>query len=839
MTGLTLGDLFIVPDIDRPSAAVSFTSPEGCHKAAWVVTDGEGFLQEGDGPVRPGEAARFNVPMDDFRLWNVQSPVLYTLRLTLEVKGEPVEFTQNFGMRTVRVSGRDILVNNEKFYARGYIRGREAHDHPNLENLPLEEYYAKNIRAAKDYGFNLIRFHSRIPPEECFEAADRLGIFIHVEIRKYFGKYQKERANMRDDGEIIDEQEWREAILRLRNHPSLMVYCMGNEIRHPGANPFVEHIAKVTKELDPTRLFLDTCAHGEFDRTYVDFDVQHMSYYYPFGRNYDMFENTYNWLIYGSCTGLPLVDEDDPFDPTYRVTRAVPLRRPTLAHEICHYAALRDLDALEAKFDRTGADKPWWIGELKKLVRLKGLEEDFPLMREASKRFQFASWKLGIEACRRSRLLAGFHFLQLSDTERYENSNGVVDCFDDPTGVDEQEFLKFNGDAALLADLPRRTFFEGEKVKIPVLVSHFSPDIAGEADFAFALESKDGDAVSLSGQLARIPMDERGLREVCTVEVAMPRVAQPQALRLVCRLTSREGTYEIENDWNLWLFPNRPEDIPETACTVALDEVDLARRYPQIRSQGSLDAPENLLVANRFGPQVVEHLRQGGDVLMLYRVPETRDRKHYPRGERPPKEEYYLPAVWDRMKGVIWDRGNNLGAFARSSEALAGFPHDGFLDLQFAGLVDDADKVVLDDFPAPAAPILQGVDRASRDRYDVKDWGMRELEPDWTMRKFAYLFEARVGAGRLFVSGFNFTGLNANVPETCAMFESVLRYVTSDAFDPEVAVSPDVLEDYLLAKGRSPRIRERKMTQYWQLDEEPLESARYWQEALEYLKESQ
>ena len=53
-----------------------------------------------------------------------------------------------------------------------------------------------------------------------------------------------------------------------------------------------------------------------------------------------------------------------------------------------------------------------------------------------------------------------FHFLQLSDTERYENSNGILDCFDDSTGISEQEFLKFNSDTVLLADLPKRTFFE-------------------------------------------------------------------------------------------------------------------------------------------------------------------------------------------------------------------------------------------------------------------------------------------------------------------------------------------------------------------------------------------
>ena len=103
------------------------------------------------------------------------------------------------------------------------------------------------------------------------------------------------------------------------------------------------------------------------------------------------------------------------------------------------------------------------------------------------------------------------------------------------------------------------------------------------------------------------------------------------------------------------------------------------------------------------------------------------------------------------------------------------------------------------------------------------------------MRKFGYLFELRVGRGRLLVRGFNFTGLNHNVPETCAMFESILRYVRSDAFQPKAETSADALEAYLLEKGRGPIVKERRMTQYWQLDEEPLESNKYWRESIEYL----
>jgi beta-galactosidase len=720
-------------------------------------------------------------------------------------------------MRTIGTTEDAIAVNGRPFFARGVIRGREAHDHPNLAGLPLEEFYAKYIRAAKAYGFNLIRFHSRVPPDEYFAAADRLGVFTHIEIRPYFGRYQKDRKFLNDAIDLIDEDAWRDTIIRLRNHPSLMVICVGNEIRHPGTNPQVAHLAEVAKELDPTRLFLDTCAHGEYDRTYVDFDVQHMSYYYPFGVNWTMFENRQNWLIYGSCKDLPVDERGDG----WRVTRALAPKRPVLGHEVCHYVALRDLDALAEKFEACDAETPWWIGELKKLVKEKGLEDDYELMRQASKRFQFIGWKLGIEAVRRSPVLAGLHFLQLADTDLYENSNGLLDCFDDPTGIDPERFSRFNGDAVLLADLPRRTYFEGETVTVPVLLSHFSPEIGGMADLHFALEGSD-----LEGGLASIDLDERGRRTIAQITLTMPKSDGPAALKLVVRLTG-DGVV-IENDWDMWVYPNQPGALPAVNAAVQLDEIDLSRRYPQIAA----DEGASLLLTNRFTQEVFDHLAGGGDVLMLYRVPATRDRKTPAE-----PEEFYLPATWDRFKSVVWDRGHNLGAFVRDTHAFDGFPNDGFLDLQFHGLVDDCDKIILDGFPCAVDPIMQGVDKACRDRFDVYTYGLSELEPDRTLRKFAYAFELRVGEGRLFVTGLNFTGLNSGVPETCAMFESLARYVTSEAFQPAASAEPETLAEWLREKGSGPVVKERRMTQYWQLNEEPLESAQYWKDSLEYLDE--
>jgi hypothetical protein len=330
------------------------------------------------------------------------------------------------------------------------------------------------------------------------------------------------------------------------------------------------------------------------------------------------------------------------------------------------------------------------------------------------------------------------------------------------------------------------------------------------------------------GALAGIDLDEKGRREIVSVEIKMPEAATAATLKLAFKIEA-DGQ-AVENDWLMWVFPDRPMQMPATKATIALEDIHTNIRYPQLENSGTLENPEQLMIVNRFTDEVFAHLENGGDVLMLYRVDETRDRKWACE-----KEKYYLPAVWDRLKGVIWDRGHNCGAVIEDHPSFAGFPNDGFLNLQFHGIVDDADKLNLDDFPVEVKPLMRGFDRAVRDRFDVYTYQISELQPEWTMRNFAYAIELKVGKGRLFISGFNFTGVSKGIPEACGMFESLIKYVNSDDFAPEAEISVADLKSYLEKKGAEPRLKERKMTQYWQLNEEPLESARYWKESELYI----
>lgn len=825
-------DLFVRPLFDQARVQVSFTCPEGCTEITYSVNDGDSVVATGTVAASQPEIV-FDVHLPEFTPWTVEAPFLYTLQMELAGQGEPKTVSQTFGMTKIHVQDRVIHFNNEPFYLRGHIRGREAHDHPNFLGCSMTEYYEKHIRMSKAYGFNFIRFHSRVPDDEFLEAADRLGMLVQVEIRKYWGKYQKERQMTNFDGDqtLVDEESWQEMILELRNHPCVLVYCMGNEINSPGNNDRVKIIHALTKKLDPTRLFLDTCSRGEYDRDTVDLDVQHMSYFAPFGKHYDMFDDSIHLSIYGSVTEKPMTSQSEAGSAAAMTRREVPIKFPLIAHEVCHYNILRDMQALGEKFDKYNQPRPWWIDETLKMIQAKGYTEQYQTMLKASTRFQQIWIKQCLESVRKSPVLQGFHFLQLSDTDRYENANGLLDCFDDPKDIPAEQVKPFNDETVVVADLPRRSYSAGEKITIPIHVSHYASGEFESATLRWSLNSRDGETVSLSGEMAQFDLSRRCNRQLCRIELTMPEVDSPQWLELVCELSCETNDRAVKNQWDLWLFPNCPGRIGEISATVSLRELQLNRRYPQIHCKSDMQNAEQLLITDRFNADVIEHLRQGKDALVLYRVQQNRQR----RGQR---EEYYLPSTWDRFKGIIWDRGHNCGGFFREHPVVRDFPNDGFVDWQLYDLIEDCDKINLDGFPVAVDPILEGVDKTTRDRFDVGRFDLAEFQYAWTMRRFAYMFELRVGAGRLFVAGLNFLGLHRDEPATCWMFENIINYMQSGKFTPQASIEADAFAAMLKQAGQAPLVKERMMTQYWQLDDSPLESRQYWKESEEWLREA-
>lgn len=758
----------------------------------------------------------------DASAWSPEHPVLYTANIDIEYTcGDTESLSDTFGFRYFSTDEKNIYLNGYPFYMRAYIRGCAAHEHENNCRLPEIDFYRKNFRMAKSYGFNTARFHSVIPTEACFRAADEIGMMIHIEMRKDNSDYDNLQEMLYGKNDFVSDAELENIINTLYNHPSFMVYCVGNEIRQPGTKPRIREIRDYIKARDNTRLFIDTCAHGEFDRGYVDFDVQHMGYYFPYGENADMFSDTDNLLGFGTVKDRAmLVNEEDGG----KIRRGIKFTRPLIAHEVCHYTSWRDFYALKEKFEKYGVEAPWWIDEEIKLLEAKGYKDGFKDTLQITKNFQMRAWKNGIESIRASRLLSGFHMLQFADTDRYENSNGVVDCFDDPHGISAEEFKKFNADTVVLARLPKQIFTFGEKVKIPVILSQYAIDPPKSADFSYTLTA--GDTVVRSGAMTDVDTGASGIYDVCSLEFKMPALSASSELTLECKMTFEDGSV-ITNSWQMWAF--------EPVCApIKLDaKRDMQATY--LNRVMSFDDNASLVITDSIDEELFERLDNGEDVMLIYRTDWTRHLLN--KGMKAP--EYSFVHTWDRYKAVIWDRGTiNGGAVDKDAINSRGFATDSEINFQYYPLIHDSDKICLDNFPVSVNSIISGIDKCNRDRFDATKFRLRELRYERTMRRFSYAFEVRVGRGRLLVTGFNFTGVEREEPATVAMLRALVDYCNSEQFCKSTGkMEIEELKAYLSSVASYGPQKEGMMTQYWQLDEEPVESMEYWTESERYIRE--
>lgn len=752
-------------------------------------------------------AAEGEFVIENPSLWNYKNPNLYLYEAIVSYDDEEEIIRGRFGFRTLSQNGKEICLNGAPIFVRGYIRGAKAHEHGNNTDLSEKEFYRKNIREAKKFGFNFIRFHSVVPNETFFNMADEEGILVHIELRQPCDEYDN-ISEMTTTGNMLMSDEYlRETIRKYFEHPSLCVYCIGNEIRNLKGSERVKEIYEIIRSEDSTRLFLDTCAWGSNGRANVDLDVQHMSYYFPYGAHADMFENTENLLVVEPNDDKPLSSEG----LNSQCTRELYFNVPLIAHEVCHYTALRDYRSLREKFARYGFKEPWWVGEELKMIKAKGFESDYDKMYEASKFFQKECWKTAFEAIRKSYLLGGFHFLQFADTDAYENSNGVVDCFDDENVVSPEFFEKFNSDTILLADLGRRIFASDSELVTEICLSDYSEEKRYYADLIYSLTDDFGKTFA-SGVLKNIDVSAKGLRRIGKLHITLPHTDTSVRLKLKISLDVR-GFAVAENEWSVWVY-RRGDNTT----------------YKQFTSY-----EKDGVVITSDVEKALRSLEDGKTVCLVYRDDWTRHVKTKEKTKRP---KYAFRASWNRFKPVIWERGTNYGGLV-NAELLNkyGFSSGEFYDFNYGVISEDCDKIILDDFPCEVTSIATGIDKSVRDRFDTREpFNLPELMYDRTMRNFSYLFELKVGDGKLLVCGFNLTGLDDNELSSQRMAAFITNYIKSEDFCPKHAVSAEKLREYMIGCAETP-VKERVMTQFWALDDTPVESKNFWRESREYLIE--
>ena len=199
-----------------------------------------------------------SISLENAKLWSPDSPYLYTAEVTLyDNEGNIVDqIREPFGIRTIEMNPeKGLLVNGKKVLLKGYA------NHHTLGALGAAAYpraIEKRLKLMKEFGMNHIRTSHNPYSEDFLKLCDKYGILVVDEL---YDKWLTQYAGGRVDWESLWQKDIPEWVKRDRNHPSVILWSLGNELQQYSNLPFNDWgvtAYKLQKELlhryDDTRL---------------------------------------------------------------------------------------------------------------------------------------------------------------------------------------------------------------------------------------------------------------------------------------------------------------------------------------------------------------------------------------------------------------------------------------------------------------------------------------------------------------------------------------------------------------------------------------------------------
>ena len=245
--------------------------------------------------VVKGETASFDLKIQNPRLWSPQDPYLYKLNLILLQNGKPVDtYEANTGIRSFRFDqDKGFLLNGARTKIKGVCL---HHDAGALGAVVNKSAIRRQLQLLKDMGCNAIRTSHNPPAPEFLDLCDKMGFLVLDEAFDMWKK-KKSKHDYAENWTEWHERDLNDQILRDRNHPSVFMWSIGNEIREQFDSTGIsitKELVNIVKRSDPTRPITSALSESIPEKNFIyksgALDVVGLNYhqerYADFPKNY-------------------------------------------------------------------------------------------------------------------------------------------------------------------------------------------------------------------------------------------------------------------------------------------------------------------------------------------------------------------------------------------------------------------------------------------------------------------------------------------------------------------------------------------------------------------------
>ena len=501
------------------TARFHITGDDGYNLTRELPVNGKDSLVSFEGKIALGK---------DIQLWDEFHPNLYRVECKLLTSVGETNYEHEkevtFGMREVAQGKNHVLVNGHPIHLRGTVENAVF---PKTGYAPVDDASWERIfRILKDYGMNHMRFHSWCPPAAAFRMADKLGVYLQVELPMW-GK----------DGEPGEPARWdffrreQKAILKeYGNHPSFILYCNGNEIS--GDFDFIEELTRYGREHDSRHLFSGSTARKRVAS--------------------DQFYTTHQTTSGGATVyeGRPYTDWD--------ICKGTNIDVPVISHETGQRCVYPDYSII-AKFD--GPVEARNLEKFRSQLEANGMGDQADDFFRASGAQTVFEYKDVIEAQLRTSTSAGFQLLSINDLpEQGYAPVGILDPFWDSKGlITPKEFRHFCSPTVPLLRFEKRVWNGGETFEAVAEVYNFSDRSLKNSKVSWQLLDEQGKTLRQGKLKTQTFLCDTVIR-AGSFSCILPEGSEPQKLTVQLLVGK-----DYVNSWNIWVYPKTGQLMQSTA----------------------------------------------------------------------------------------------------------------------------------------------------------------------------------------------------------------------------------------------------------------------------------